>query len=493
MRGARLLLAGLAVGAALLPTTRAAGDPRAAENQYRIARRLAAQGSPQAAAALRKVVELDPQGLLADDALLDLASIQGVPEWPEELGRAGLEQARHGLELLNELIDKHPEGNRVTEARLRRALALLEPLASRDPARARVELLAIATSSGEPWVSRARYALAWLDEREGRPGRARPAYQRLYLDHTGAPVAPRAAAGIGRLLAREGEFGESAAWFEEAERRGAPAETETSEWRELAVRGVLRGLDPQSAWSPAEAEKVFLGVRAPQGVVRLPGGDWLVADRRGGVVVRFDPAGKATTKWTLDDLQDVAVDPYGRGFAAAGDRIYRLPEDGDPVVVAPQGDLAPVGALACDAAGDVWIVDRRGSRVARWDPAAQHLGVVLEDRDSKLVDLAWDGSRIVAADQRSGTVVAILSDGTTESYGGAALVKPVSVAADGAGQTAVLDVKAAEVVLFGPDGTVRQRLPAAAVGVERPEAISLGTDGSLDLYDAANGTVARIP
>jgi len=41
-----------------------AGDSAEAERQYRIARRLAAEGSPEAAAALRRVIEIDPDGPL---------------------------------------------------------------------------------------------------------------------------------------------------------------------------------------------------------------------------------------------------------------------------------------------------------------------------------------------------------------------------------------------------------------------------------------------
>ena len=64
-------------------TVPAAGDPAAAAKQYRIARRLAAERSPEAAAALHTVVELDPDGALADDALIDLAKLHDVPRWPE--------------------------------------------------------------------------------------------------------------------------------------------------------------------------------------------------------------------------------------------------------------------------------------------------------------------------------------------------------------------------------------------------------------------------
>src|SRR5512145_412494 len=70
---------------ALWPAT-ASADPAAAERQYRAARRLAADGSPDAGAALRKVVELAPTGPLADDAWVEQALLERPARWPEDLG-----------------------------------------------------------------------------------------------------------------------------------------------------------------------------------------------------------------------------------------------------------------------------------------------------------------------------------------------------------------------------------------------------------------------
>ena len=60
--------AALCAGAAAAAETPA--DPDAAERQFRLARRLVAEGSPEAAPALDRVLELDPRGALADDALV---------------------------------------------------------------------------------------------------------------------------------------------------------------------------------------------------------------------------------------------------------------------------------------------------------------------------------------------------------------------------------------------------------------------------------------
>ena len=100
---------------------------------------------------------------------LDLADLEGVARWPEEFGTISEEGATRALGLLRELINKHAGGDRVVEARIRQALLYLEPLPLRDPPRARMELLSIATTPGAGgWAIRARYCLVRLDEIEGR-------------------------------------------------------------------------------------------------------------------------------------------------------------------------------------------------------------------------------------------------------------------------------------------------------------------------------------
>lgn len=470
----------------------ATGDPAAAERQYRIARRLAAEGSTQADAALRKVIELDPTGPLADDALLDLADLEGVADWPEEFGTISEEGATRALGLLGELIDKHAGADRVAEARIRKALLYLEPLPLRDPSRARMELLAIATSPGAGvWAIRARYCLVRLDEIEGQTKRAADAYQRIVLDANDDPAAVRSAVGLGRLNLRGGMFAESAVWLQEAVEREAPAETHAMDLRELAVRGVLRGLGKGSGWPPSRAERVAFDVRSAGGVARLPDGGWLVADRKGAGVIRLDPTGRPTRQWPLQDVQAVTVDLFGRSFAAAGEKIYQL-HPSEATSIARQGGMAPVSSIAVDAVGGVWMADRRGSKVARLDPAGTEPEVIWESKQAKLGHLAWDGRRIVAVDLKNGGLVAITAAGAA-SIGDSIYAKPVGLAADAAGQIAVLDAKEMQVVLVGPGGDVRARLAMSTLGVGRPAALALGADGSLDVFDETAGTIVRIP
>jgi len=83
VRGGALVVAALAFGSAR--AVEEPSDPVAAEKQYRLAQRLGADRSRDAAAAFEKVVALAPDGPLADDALVELACLSGSPDWPEDV------------------------------------------------------------------------------------------------------------------------------------------------------------------------------------------------------------------------------------------------------------------------------------------------------------------------------------------------------------------------------------------------------------------------
>jgi len=86
----------------------ARADEAAAARQFRIARRLAAERSPQAAAALRKVVELAPEGPLADDALVEEANLLQIPDWPSDLGVLEEDVLKQALEILARVTAGYP-------------------------------------------------------------------------------------------------------------------------------------------------------------------------------------------------------------------------------------------------------------------------------------------------------------------------------------------------------------------------------------------------
>jgi hypothetical protein len=485
----------LALALALTATPAAAADAAAAERQYRVARRLAAEGSPDAAAALHKVVELDPGGRLADDALLEQALLEPLPRWPEGLGRIGGETAGRALSLIDRLLQQVAHGDRAPEARYYRALLLLEPLKSYDPAAARLELITVATSpSPSEWTRSARYAGAWLAEQHGIVERAEAAYQRLRVDAPGARATARAAVGRGRILLRDGRFGPAARLIEEALRSGVGDDTYALQLKELAVRSALREMKGAMLWS---SEPVSVG--PPTGVRQLAGfaatgaGGLLVADRKQAWVKLLGPQGGEQGQWQLPSPLVLTVNPAGRFLAAAADQIYRLDVGRPPRSVGAQGEFAPVTSMVADGRGALWLLDRKGERLGVLEPGAGVPHSVAEFKGSKLTALAWDGRRLIAIDFGMKAVLAIETDGSYRPLVAQGLQKPIAVATDSTGRVAVLDTKAAAVLFFAAAGTPQGRFDYAAAGIVRPAAISFGVDGALHLFDESTTAWVKLP
>ncbi len=480
-----LLVSVLAAPAAAPPR----GDAAAAEQQYRVARRLAAEGSPEALAAFRKVVELDPSGPLAPEALVEQAVLQGAPGWPEGAAAVGAASARAAAELLGGVAGRFPSAPRATEARYRGALLRLAPLAGRDPAKARVELLSVATAPGDPaFIARARYALGWIDEAAGEDDLARAAYQRLVLTRAHDEVAIRARVGLGRVALRKGEFGTAAAWLQEAVDASAPAELHAEDLRELAVRGVLRE-SGGSGWG-AKPEPAPAGpLKSVTALAALPGGAFVAADRRGGSVARW--GGGLSGVWVLDGPEALSVDDAGRPFAGAGGRVLRL-DDAGPATVAQLDRFGTPSAIAADAEGNVFVADRRGAKIGRIDPQTGALTVLRESKDT-VAALLWDGRRILGLEDGGGRVFELGRDGSTRTVAQPQLRGASGFAADAAGQIAILDTKAAEVVLLTPRGDLLERVPLRDRGVAKPAAVALASDGALVLADAATGGLMVFP
>ena len=478
----------LTVGFGFAPASGA--DARDAARQYRVARRLVAEDSPEAASALRRVVELDPAGELADDALVEQARLQHRVGWPEELGRAGLEATTAARELLDRAVRELPDGDRIREARYRRALARLEPLAGHDPAAARLDLLEVATAQPQDdWSRAARYALAWLGERQGDEMRAEASYQRLVVDAPHSVAATRARAGLARLALRDARPGDATIWLDRVIGTAEAAATAADALRRLSLAVLL---EQAGTVRRPQATGAFTGIRTLTGFVTTPDGGIVVADRREGMVDALDEEGRSVASWRLESPQALAAGPGGTLYSAAGEAIYRLDPGGQAVAIASQGDYGPVSSLAADALGGLWLIDRRGERIGRIAPGASEPAVYREPGGSRLAELIWDGRRLLGVDTRGRRVVAVGAGGSEETVVGEGLLKPIGIASDPAGRIAVLDVKQASVLLFDAAGTPLRTWPLAPFEIERPGAIALGSDGSLHLFDESTGAWTRL-
>jgi hypothetical protein len=218
-----------------------------------------------------------------------------------------------------------------------------------------------------------------------------------------------------------------------------------------------------------------------------------VADERAAAVIRHDAAGEVVGRWSLEEIQAVAAGPFGRAFAAAGEQIYLLQADLAPRPVARQGDFGPVSALTVDGMGRLWVLDRRGERIGKIEPGAAAPAPFGELERRKLTSLVWDGRRLLASSPRDKAVVAIGDDGKVGVLAAQGIQKPLSLAANLAGQLAVLDGRSDGVILFDADGTAVGTLAPASAGAERTTAVALALDGSLLLFDSANQRCVRVP
>jgi len=486
--------AALTLSAALPAGAPATPDPGAAEKQYRLAQRLGADGSPDAVAAFEKAVVLAPQGPYADDALVDLARLHGAPDWPEDLG--GLDATRAALARapLEKVVNAFPDGDRTLEARYRLALLRCAPLPGRDPARARDELIAIAAGpSRDRWPVASRYALGVIDEQGGAGDRAAGAFARVVLEHPESDVAPRALAGFGRSLLAAGHFGDAAAWFQQALEAGVPASTRASGARALALSEVLRERVPARRWTAVASPLPTIPTTKGASLLAVAGdGRLLVFDRKNDTLQAFDGNGVGAAPWGLSGVTAMTTDPFGRVFAAAKERLVRIDPSG-LVNVATLGAFASPAAIAVDAAGTVWLADRKGDRIARWTVGTPAPAVVREGKGAGVTALViWRG-RVIAAEERTGRLFALAASGAESPFSAVAFRRPIALSVDAAGRISVLDEKADTITRLSATGDPSDTLALSEAGVSHAAALAAAASGVVYVLDAGSGAAAVAP
>ena len=465
-------------------------DDAAAERQLRIAQRLAADRSPDAAAAFQQVVTLAPHGAFADDALVGLAKASGAPDWPEDLGRIDAKSAASAASTLERALTEHPGGDRTSEARYRLALLRLAPLPGRDAARGRKELIDVAGGPRDPWAARARYALGMVDERTGEIERAAGEFARVLIDQPDSDAAPRARAGFGRTRLLQGRFGEAAAWLQAADDGGAPADARAG--RELALAALARERAPALRWNALATLPTAPAARGTTLIAVAPDGTLATFDRKAGAIQLLSPSGAAGPPRALDEASAIAADPYGRFWVASKDKLLRV----DGAVLTPAGALggfASPTAMAVDASGAVWLIDRKGDRVGRWMPGAAEPAVVHEEKGAGATALAATGGGVVVAEEKAGRLVTVAASGSSSALGTAAFRRPVALTVDPAGRLTVLDEKAETLTRLSPSGEVTDVLTLAATGLSHPIAVAAGPDGGVRILDGSAGAIAVAP
>jgi len=477
-----------------LTSAQGPADPAAVERQYRLAERLSADRSPDAASAFEKVVALAPEGPFADDALVDLARFLGAPDWPEDVASLDVTRASLASVPLEKALAAHADGDRALEARYRLALIRLAPIGGRDEARARRDLIALAsTPSGDHWVLAARYAIGLLDEQAGATEGAAGSFARVIVERPGSDVVPRACAGFGRTLLAEGSFGVAAGWFQQAIEAGVPPGVLAQAQRELALHEVLRERIPARGWVAVNGPlAVIPTTRGATLLATAPDGRLVVFDRKSDAIQTFDVDGHAATPVPLPEVSALATDPYGRVYMATKDKLFRWDASG-PSLVLTLGSFGSPAAIVVDASGTAWIADRKGDRVARWIPGTPAAVLVRESKGAGVAALAIAGGRVIAAEEKTGRLVVLSGPGAPAAFGTATFRRPIALAVDAAGRVSVLDEKSETVTRFTPWGAVSDTLSLHAGGVSRPLAIAAAQDGAVRILDGSTGAVAVAP
>jgi len=478
----RLLVCLLACAGAASGGGSFAADPDAAERQFRVARRLAAEGSSEAAVALRKVVELDPAGLLADDAWVELTKLNAPARWPEELGRiepAGVKRALGTVSNAAELTG----ADRGAEATYYRALLRLEAGASYDASGARYDLLSVATNpASSEWTRAARYALGWLAEQEGEYQPALAAYQRLVVDGTAGAAAGRARLGLARVMLRLGDPAAAARWLEEASSLDSVDARQVLELKELAVRSLL-GRHPVLRGTPA---RHAVEVRALAAFAVSATGA-LIADRKENSVQLMGPDGRLLHSWAFEATPTaVAFNDLGQAYAVADRWVWRLDLNRPALRLVSVQDYEEAADLAVDNRGGFWLLDRPGERLGRIEPGRDTIRTLWEGRG--LSALCWNGRRVAAIDEREKRILLFDDSGAAEELVASGLLRPVDLAADRLGNFAVLDIKARQVTFFDNRGKSIGSIDYEGAGVEEPVALGVWRSGGLQFYDDSSGS-----
>jgi hypothetical protein len=288
----------------------------------------------------------------------------------------------------------------------------------------------------------------------------------------------------------QGRPGDAVWWAQEALASGPRGVSAASGLRTAALRDLGRQAAPDRGLASWPRRTVAATGKSVSALSRHPDGSLFVADRREGTVRRFDPDGRPAEQWTLDDVTALAVDPFGRLLAAAGERVFRL-ERGTALALGALGRFASASSLAPEISGKIFLLDRKGDRVGVLAPGAAAAVPLREDRGTRLAALAVAGGRLVGAAAREGRLVRVAPSGLESPLASVPAESMASLCVDASGRFAVLDDRSGVLVLLAGDGSVVDRLDAKGSGLESPERVACGADGSLDLYDGASGQIWR--
>lgn len=306
------------------------------------------------------------------------------------------DQAPAALQILQELADEADSATPTSTTAERTGAKRLIALAHRQ---------VIRPKAGQPqWSRVARYPLSGLVLREPDGVAAAEDGRIVVVD------------GRAELVALIGEQGEVVAQRPLPD-AGRPAFSAIGVPYVLAGAQIVLPFDGQNVQFLQPRTGKEAPLKGMMAAVRSPFGDWYVLAKGWDGLLNYQSPrqGQEILTGQRYDLTDLERDLFGRLYLldAENKRVLRLSVDRRTVETAVQGSWKKAAALALDALGNFYVLDRGNRRIEIYDSRGQlkgaagpSLGGGIELKDPQ--DLAVDGSgRLVLTDRKLPFVVVL--------------------------------------------------------------------------------------
>ena len=204
------------------------------------------------------------------------------------------------------------------------------------------------------------------------------------------------------------------------------------------------------------------------------------------------PPDEPRIAWVGQLATSADLKPGMNGFAALGQALFGK----EPA----RSMLSPI-AVCTDNGDRVFVADSNAQLVHVFDLATRQYAMWKPGKGqpalSQPVGIAWDGlgKRLLVSDSVGGVIFIFNSAGGYVGQMGAdVLQRPVGLVVDGQGRVLVADSKAHQVVVFGADGKLQQRLGTRGEGLGQfnyPTNVALDRAGLLYVADSLNFRVQQ--
>ncbi len=476
------------------PSQASPPSPETVERLFRAARDLERDGQAvQARRAYTQLLDADPQGPRAPDALLGLARLSWPINDPAELGARTYDAAAlaDAEDRLQTIAKKFPGAPAAAEAWWRLALLHLAPGSPQwrpdDGLAQLTTLLRLHPSS--PQAPLALALAARLHAEAGRFPRARGLAFRLLLDWPDHPAAARGWLALAEADAREGRFPD--------------ALREAGRARQIAFGRDERVARQALGWSTILDRIAFSARRGARPFEFTPGPEMIFTGKPRRLAVGADgallatlPGDEALASFPVDGAapsqraaagaQFIAVDEWGRVWVGGGATVVGPPGVGSFTLP----DRAEIVGLAPSSARSVWVADERGRRVFRFEVGAGIAATARLGEKPELIAVAKDGlGGAWVLDGRGPRIVDVGPDGATKiatPLTGEAR-DPVDIDVDALGNVYVLDAESPAILLYSPTGKLVLRQPLPKDGepaFPHPALLAVDQRGAVAVYDA---------